>query len=203
MKSLKWIKNILWIRGVYILFRRYFCLRRSSFGYIEDCVVLTPPIMIDEQNCYIYNNVSIGPNAHISTPNAKVIIKGNCAIAENFTIHTGNHARVCGKWVTEIREENKPNGYDKDVIIEQDVWIGCNVVVLSGVHIARGATIAAGAVVCKNVPPYALVGGIPAKIIRYTMTIDEILAHEKVVYPEEQRLTRVFLENQMQSNEQI
>ena len=201
MKITKWIKNNLWIRGNYLLLRQYFGVRKSSFGYIEDNVVLTPPILIDEQNCYLYNDVHIGPNAYISTPNAKVIIKGHCAIAENFTIHTGNHARICGKWITDVQEVNKPKEYDKDVVIDKDVWIGCHVTILSGVHISRGATIAAGAVVCKDVPPYALVGGIPAKIIKYNMTIDEILAHEKVVYPEEQRLSRDSLEKQMKLNE--
>lgn len=89
----------------------------------------------------------IGPKCFISATNAKCTIKGNCAIAEGFTIHTGNHANVLGKFVTNINESNKPKGYDKDVIVEKDVWIGCNVTLLSGVHIGRGAIVAAGAVV--------------------------------------------------------
>lgn len=51
--------------------------------------------------------------------------------------------------------------------IGNDVWIGCHVVIKSGVHIGDGAVIGAGAVVTKDVPPYAIVGGVPAKIIRY------------------------------------
>ena len=86
---------------------------------------------------YVYDNVGIGPHALLSTPNAKIIIKGNCAIAKHLTIHTGNHARVIGKFVTDITEANKPEGYDKDVIIEKDVWIGSNVTILAGVHIGR------------------------------------------------------------------
>ena len=96
------------------------------------------------------------------TPNAKIIIKGNCAIAEHLTIHTGNHARKVGMFVTDFTEANKPAGYDRDVIIEKDVWIGANVTILAGVHVGRGATIAAGAVVNKDVPPYSIVGGVPA-----------------------------------------
>lgn len=112
-----------------------------------------------------------------------------------MTIHTGNHARLCGLWVTDINENNKPQGYDKDVIIDKDVWIGCNVTILSGVHVGRGATIAAGAVVCRDVPPYSVVGGIPAKILKMNWTIDEIIVHEKKLYTEEQRFTREYLEH--------
>jgi acetyltransferase-like isoleucine patch superfamily enzyme len=53
------------------------------------------------------------------------------------------------------------------ITIEDDVWIGANVVVVDGVTIGRGAVIAAGAVVSKDVPPMAIVGGVPAKVLRY------------------------------------
>lgn len=85
----------------------------------------------------------------------KVYCKSSCAIAEGFTVHTGNHANVIGKYVTDINESNKPKGYDKDVIIYDDVWIGCNVTLLSGVHIGRGSIIAAGAVVAKDILKYS------------------------------------------------
>lgn len=114
---------------------------------------------------------------------------GNCAIAENFTVHTGNHANVIGKFVSDITEKNKPKGYDKDVIIEKDVWIGCNVTLLAGVTVGRGSIIAAGALINKDVPPYAVVGGIPAKVIKFRWeTTEEILQHESILYPIDERL---------------
>ena len=54
-----------------------------------------------------------------------------------------------------------------DIIIDDDVWIGTNAIILSGVHIGQGAVIGAGAVVTKDVPPYAVIGGVPAAIIKY------------------------------------
>lgn len=54
-----------------------------------------------------------------------------------------------------------------DIVIKDDVWIGVNATILSGVCIGQGAIVAAGAVVTKNVPPYAIVGGNPAKVIKY------------------------------------
>lgn len=58
------------------------------------------------------------------------------------------------------------------VIIEDDVWIGCNAVIKQGVHIGKGAVIAAGAVVVKDVSPYTIVGGVPAKVIKQRFTSD-------------------------------
>ena len=184
------------IRGLYFLYSNYFGINRRGFGKIGDYVTLTPPFQITrKKNIYIGDHVGIGPNAFISAINADVIIKGNCTIAEHLTVHTGNHARLKGMYVTDITEKNKPKGYDKDVVIEKDVWIGCNVTILSGVHIGRGATIAAGAVVNKNIPPYCIAGGVPAKPIKFYWTIDEIMQHETSLYQEGDRLSKKELEN--------
>lgn len=59
-----------------------------------------------------------------------------------------------------------------EIVIEDDVWIGANVTVLGGVHIGRGAVIAAGAVVNKDVPAYGIVGGVPAKLIKHRFAED-------------------------------
>jgi acetyltransferase-like isoleucine patch superfamily enzyme len=56
--------------------------------------------------------------------------------------------------------------YDADVIIEDDVWIGGGAIILAGVTIGKGSIIAAGAVVNKDIPPYSIAGGVPAKIIK-------------------------------------
>ena len=188
-------KDNRFIRGLWCIYSNYFGIKRNKFGYIDDNVILTPPLSGNFNNVYIYGRVGIGHHGVLSTPNAKIIIKGNCAIAENLAIHTGNHARLVGKFVTDITEETKPGGYDQDVIIEKDVWIGANVTILAGVHVGRGATIAAGAVVNKDVPPYAIVGGIPAKVLKYYWTIDQILEHESSLYPESERFSREELES--------
>ena len=198
MNLIRKIKNNRIIRGLYFIYKFFFGYSRGDFGYLADTVVITPPLfVINPKNVEIGEHVGIGPGAHISALNAKFIVKGNCAIAENLTVHTGNHARLVGLFITDITEENKPGGYDRDVTVEEDVWIGCNVTLLSGVTVGRGATVAAGAVVTKSLPPYCICGGVPAKPLKFYWTIDQILEHEKALYPEEERYTREELERIM------
>ena len=194
---LRAIKNNLFVRncGFLVLRIKRFFMLKSNFAQCADSVIITPPLYANNPgNIYFGPNVCIGSNAYISAINAKFICKGNCAIAERLTVHTGNHARIVGKFVTDITEANKPLGYDKDVIVEEDVWIGCNVTLLSGVTIRRGTTVAAGAVVNRSTPPYSIVGGVPAKFIKFYWTINQILEHEAQLYPENERYTRDQLE---------
>lgn len=58
--------------------------------------------------------------------------------------------------------------------IGHDVWIGANAIILDGLNIGNGAIVAAGAVVVKDVPAFSIVGGVPAKIIRYRFTAEDI-----------------------------
>lgn len=197
MELIKKIKNNLIVRncGNAIVRFLYGFKGKSQFGACDSSVILTPPIYVNRsKNVFFGQRMSIGPNAFISAYNAKFICKGNCAIAENLTVHTGNHARLVGLFITDITELNKPKGFDKDVVVEEDVWIGCNVTLLSGVTIGRGATIAAGAVVSKSIPPYCVAGGVPAKFIKFYWTIEQILEHESKLYSKEERYTKAQLE---------
>ena len=68
------------------------------------------------------------------------------------------------------------------IVVEDDVWIGYRATILSGVRIGQGAIIAAGAVVTKDVPPYAIVGGVPAKVLKYRFPQEIIEELMKVDY---------------------
>lgn len=116
--------------------------------------------------------------------------------SHNLKIITGDHERRIGTFCSSITEVTKNHnlGLDKDVTIEPDVWIGMNVVILKGVTIGRGSTVSAGSIVVKDVPPYSIVGGVPAKLIKFYWTIDQILEHEAALYPQNERYTRQELE---------
>ena len=87
-----------------------------------------------------------------------ITIGDDCAISHDFTIMDSNAHYLDG--------DNKT----KPVIINNHVWIGTRVTVLSGVEIGEGAVVAAGSVVTKDVPPHSIVGGCPAKVIKENIT---------------------------------
>nr|WP_221659312.1 DapH/DapD/GlmU-related protein [Bacteroides salyersiae] len=190
------IKNNFILRGLYIFYKSHLGIRKSKFGYCADNVILTPPLYLGNiKNIYLYENTCLASNTFISATNAKFIVKRNCSIAERLTVHTGNHAMIVGRFGSSITESDKPKGYDEDVVVESDVWIGCNVTLLSGVHIGRGAIIAAGAVVTQDVLPYSIVGGVPAKFIKFKWDIKQILEHESILYSTEERISKEELES--------
>jgi virginiamycin A acetyltransferase len=102
----------------------------------------------------------------------------------NFFLHANHRydwittsSQLWGPVTPEIAEMHMKMGHptcNGDIIVENDVWIGAKSTIMSGVKIENGAVIAACSVVTKDVPPYAIVGGNPAKIIRYRFTPEQI-----------------------------
>ena len=192
------IKNNRFIRGFYTLYRRYFGYNRKRFGFVGDRAKLIPPLNIfNPQNVFLYEKTKV-EDSTISAAIGKFVMKKYSAAAEGLSVHTGNHMMVIGKFYRTVTNEDKAQSgkvFDQDVIVDEDVWIGCNVTLLSGAHIGRGSIVAAGAVVNKSTPPYAVIGGVPAKFIKFKWTIDEILEHESILYSEEERFSREELES--------
>ena len=133
------------------------------------------------------NKMVIGDNVYIGkycTLQADMEIGNNIDIANNVGLigkydHDFSKIGVSIKdapWIGDKTYDFK--GKNKKIIIEDDVWIGYGSVVLTGVRIGRGSIIAAGSVVTKDVPPYAIVAGNPAKVKGMRFTKDEIKIHE-------------------------
>jgi acetyltransferase-like isoleucine patch superfamily enzyme len=90
---------------------------------------------------------------------SEITIGQDCMIAPFVYIVDSDHGLRRGELMN--RQPNRPEA----VRIEDDVWVGAHSVILKGVHVEYGAVIASGAVVRENVPAYAIVGGVPAKVI--------------------------------------
>ena len=128
------------------------------------------------------HHVHIGPHASFMASIAHIYIGNYVTFGPNVTIRGGDHRiDIIGKHIYEIGEDEKLPENDKDVIIEDGVWCGCNVTILKGVRIGKGAVVAAGSVVTKDVPSYSIVGGNPAKVIKYRFTEEQIKEHEKIL----------------------
>ena len=142
------------------------------------------------ENFYFSDNIRIARFAVIYSTKAKVFIGEKVAISPYIKIITGNHRTdKIGHFMFDADYVKRPEN-DKDVIIEGDSWIGIDVTLLSGVTIGRGSIIAAGSVVNKSCPPYSIIGGVPAKVLKFRFSIDEIIEHEKQLYSFDKRLTR-------------
>lgn len=112
--------------------------------------------------CSFAQNVIIGIGGHSTTALTHHMLFENKQLwAEPFWDYDS-------QWVETNYRENVQNEKKRSKIgkIGNDVWIGCNSVVLEGVNIGDGAIVAAGSVVTKDVPPYTIVAGVPAKVIR-------------------------------------
>lgn len=169
-------------------------LKRSRFGFIDKSVHLAPPLQFSNPaNVYLMGHNALR-NAKIFSTNAKFIMQPYSGAAEGLRVSTGNHAMIIGKWYRDIKENEKPKGYDKDVVIESDAWIGRNVTILPGVIVGRGAIVGAGSVLRNSVPPYAIVIGNPAKVVGFKFNPKEIIQHEAILYEEKDRLSEELLE---------
>ena len=133
------------------------------------------------KGCDIRKNVEIGENTYVNV--GSNIISGKigkyCSIGYQVDIGMFEHPidRVSTSTYIYKKQKNEWNELSNPPIIENDVWIGSKATILQGVKIGNGAIVAAGAVVTKDVPPYAIVAGIPAKIIKYRFdekTIDRL-----------------------------
>lgn len=123
----------------------------------------------------------------------------NVTFAPNASIITGAHTiNEIGVFMT--NSKNKLLENNQPLTIEDDVWCGINVTILKGVTVGRGSIIAAGSLVCKSCPPYSIIGGNPAKIIKYWYDIEEIMKHEESLYPVEMRYSKEYLEEKRGSD---
>lgn len=120
--------------------------------------------------------------------NGKLYVGKYSVISSGVTIVPASHQLTVGVpfYASTVGHINDKEG---NVFIEEDCWIGTGAIILNNCHIGRGAVVAAGAVVTKSVPPYAVVAGVPARIIASKFSVEQIVAHERYLYPSIERLS--------------
>lgn len=188
-----------WLRAWNTLKNHYVLpQQKTKYGYAHptSCVAI-PATIAGIENIFLDEHVSIGPESILFAPVGKIRIKRCSYSGPRLYIGTGDHLVKVGHFSRlidlKLKKELGGANLDWDVTIEEDVWMGENVSILCR-KVGRGAIIAAGAVVTKDVPPYALVGGVPARFIKFHFAINEIIEHEKQLYPEVERLSNSYLE---------
>lgn len=162
---------------------RKFRTRPSSLYISIGCVIESPEnvilgegaIIMDNCRLYAHNNGSIeigerlGLNSNVminAADSGRISIGDNVIIGPNVVIRACNHTYI--KKGIPVRDQGHSPG---KIMIGNDVWIGANAVVLPDVAIGDGAIVGAGAVVTKDIPAYALAGGVPANIIKQNCRI--------------------------------
>lgn len=135
-------------------------LLKEMFGAIGENCYIEPPVHAN----FGGKNVFIGDNFYANfnltlVDDGKITIGNNVLIGPNVSILTPLHP-------LDDREDRGSKQRNLPVIIEDDVWIATNVIIMPGVTIHKGAVVGAGSIVTKDVPPYTLVIGSPAKVVR-------------------------------------
>ena len=155
-------------------------------SYIGDGTVISNPAQTQiGKFCSISHEVYIGPTSHALhhlTTHSFIEREENSTIDNAILVPKENLVKP-------------EKALSAPVMIGNDVWIGLRAIIMPGVKIADGAVVAAGAVVTKDVPPYAVVGGVPAKIIKYRFSpeiIQELTALKWWDYPKEFIVTLPF-----------
>lgn len=175
-----------WLKNQYVSQIMHYRCTSVGRGVVWDGDV---PLVYGAGEIHLGDNVSIGNNQTWivglkSTQQARLLIGDNTSINYRTTISVaqsvtiGKHCLLAGE-VKIFDNNSHPLNYQQrrsqhvlsgeevaPVVIEDDVWIGNNSIILKGVRIGRGAIVAAGSIVTKDVAPFTLVGGNPARVLK-------------------------------------
>lgn len=163
--------------------RLFYDSRPQKLGGHGKNIYIEYPLMFhNPSNIFLEDNTSIKAFTTVLNTTGKFIMKRNSTAAQNLTVVTGNHHYVKGRFFNDSIKYRLAD-------IEKDALICANVTLLSGVVIGRGCIIGAGTIVRKSTPPYSIVIGNPARVIKFVLSPEDIVEHELNLYPETERLS--------------
>lgn len=188
-----YLRNLL--RGLRSILRQYVePYNRKKYAKIGKHSIVAGNTHVVPGNMEIDDYCVIQDRLNFISFKGKLYIKKYSVISSGVTIVPASHQFTVGVpfYLSTVGHINDKEG---DVCIDEDCWIGTGAIILSNCQIGRGAVVAAGAVVTKDVPPYAVVAGVPAKMIASKFTLEQILKHESILYPGDERMTSEELQN--------
>ena len=146
-----------------------------------------PLLSVDQDSYIVQAVIQSGINFRREGGRHCIAVGKGCALADGITFMIDlNHeyASVCQGDMFFLRDLKQPSRIARkgSVIIQNDVWIGHGATIMAGVVLRNGCVIAAGSVVTKDVPPYAIVGGNPAKVLRYRFEPEIIDALQRIAW---------------------
>lgn len=162
--------------------RRASChIRKRRFAACGERVIFDPlSSLFSYERIKLGSNVFIAEKAHFRASHSHIRIGSNVLFGPSVYILGGNHIfNVPGQLMFDIKKDD--HHQDGDVIIEDDVWIGARVTILSGVTIHEGAIVAAGTVVTKNVGAYEIHGGVPNHKLKDRFSAESLSKHRQML----------------------
>jgi acetyltransferase-like isoleucine patch superfamily enzyme/GT2 family glycosyltransferase len=150
-----WAKRVINFKGLCQILWRNFCLSRKGvkIGYLS--VIGNTHLQGNLANLVVGNECFIGSNVHLALHD-KIIFGNNVVVNDGCQFLTASHDINCPDW----------NHVKAPIVIEDYVWIATNSMILPGVTIGKGSVVGAGSVVTKCIPPYQVVAGNPARIVK-------------------------------------
>lgn len=137
----------------------------------DDCILTPETITFGDYS-------KIGNRCELQSTNGEIILGTSARLGDGVNIHGGNHVYdKVGKYIV----ENAHDSSDGKVVIGNDTWIGANVIILKGVKIGDGSIVGSGAIVTKDIPPYSIAVGVPAKVVGKRFSDEELKKHLKIM----------------------
>lgn len=165
--------------------RKYY---RSSHPHSQ----LYGPLSLDPQYVEMEDFTRLQPGTRMISAGGRLIVKKFSAIGAGCTIIPGSHVPTVG--LPQFLSQSHINDTATQIVVEEDAWVGAQCILLSHCRIGRGAVVGAGSIVTKKVPPYAIVAGSPCQIKGVRFSLEQVLKHEAILYPPEERMKRSELE---------
>lgn len=172
---------------------------RNKIGRIGKGCIVNPESVIVEKNIYMDDYSIIQNGVNFISNKGKLYLGKYSVIASGCVLIPEKHRFKVGIsfYTNALEHVGDEIG---DIIIKEDCWLGANSIIIGSRVIGRGSTVGAGSVVTKDIPPYAVVAGNPARIIAVKFSKEDILRHEMALYPPEERMSveqieKLFFEN--------